>query len=229
MTEEVVGYEALGRWQHPVHGMVPPDVFIAIAEESNLIRDIGRWTIREAVRQLALWKESGLADEKTSVSINLSPKQFDDTGLIEMIANSLLEHGLSPATVHLEVTEGVLISDGDKALTVLRKLEELGVGLELDDFGKGYSSLSYLHRYPFGILKVDRAFVSGLGEKEDSHAIVHTIIALAHTLGMKVIAEGIETECQLAILKTLGCEFGQGFLFSKPLSPHAIQELRKLS
>ncbi len=228
-TKEIVGYEALGRWKHPVHGMVPPDVFISIAEESNLIRDIGRWTIREAMRQLALWKESGLADEKTSVSINLSPKQFDDTGLIDMIAESLLEYDLTPHTVHLEVTEGVLIGDGDLALAVLQSLKGVGVGLELDDFGKGYSSLSYLHRYPFDVLKVDKAFVSCLGEQEDADAIVHTIIALAHTLGLRVIAEGIETEPQLAILRALGCELGQGYLFSKPLPAAAIAELQQLS
>jgi diguanylate cyclase (GGDEF)-like protein/PAS domain S-box-containing protein len=228
-SKEIVGYEALGRWEHPVHGMVPPDIFIAIAEESNLIRDIGRWTIREAMRQLALWKRSGLAYEQTSVSINLSPKQFEDTGLIDMIAESLLEYDLTPSTVHFEVTEGVLISDGDMALAVLQSLKGLGVGLELDDFGKGYSSLSYLHRYPFDVLKVDRAFVSGLGEQEDADAIVHTIIALAHTLGLKVIAEGIETEQQLAILQTLGCELGQGYLFSKAIPPSEIAELHALS
>jgi EAL domain-containing protein (putative c-di-GMP-specific phosphodiesterase class I) len=225
ISRKIVGYEALGRWKHPVHGMVPPDLFIAIAEESNLIRDIGRWTIREALRQLSLWRKTGIADEQTSISVNLSPKQFDDTGLISMIAESLLEYDLPPEALHLEVTEGVLIGDGDMALAVLQSLKAVGVGLELDDFGKGYSSLSYLHRYPFDVLKVDRAFVSGLGEQEDATAIVHTIIALAHTLGLKVIAEGIETVRQLEILRNLGCEFGQGYLFSKALHPTAIAAL----
>lgn len=224
-TKSVVGYEALGRWKHPVHGMVPPDLFIAIAEESNLIRDIGRWTIREAMRQLSVWKQQGIADANTSISVNLSPKQFDDTGLIGMIADCLLEYDLAPETIHLEVTEGVLIGDGEKALEVLRGLKSVGVGLELDDFGKGYSSLSYLHRYPFDILKVDKAFVNGLGQQADADAIVHTIIALAHTLGLKVIAEGIETENQLEILHALGCEYGQGYLFSRPLPPGSIAEM----
>ncbi len=226
-SNRIVGYEALGRWKHPIHGMISPDLFIAIAEESNLIRDIGRWTIREAIRQLALWKETGLADEKTSISINLSPKQFDDTGLIEMITACLLEKQLPPENIHLEVTEGVLIGDGDMALAVLQRLKSVGLGLELDDFGKGYSSLSYLHRYPFDVLKVDRAFVSGLGEEKDADAIVHTIIALAHTLGLKVIAEGIETEQQLEKLRCLGCELGQGYLFSRPLPPLAIAALHR--
>ncbi|MGI4756356.1 MAG: putative bifunctional diguanylate cyclase/phosphodiesterase [Janthinobacterium lividum] len=221
----VTGYEALGRWRHPAHGVVSPDLFIAIAEDSNLIRDIGRWTIQESMQQLADWQARGVVSSSTSVSINLSPKQFEDSELVEVVAGDLRRYDLSPACVRFEVTEGVLIGDVTTALSALKALKAIGVGLELDDFGKGYSSLSYLHRYPFDSLKIDRSFVSGLGKQDDSHAIVQTIIALAHALKLEVIAEGIETKQQEQILRNLGCEFGQGYLYSKAVTAETIEEL----
>lgn len=228
MTGATVGYEALGRWKHPVHGMVSPDIFIAIAEDSNLIRDIGRWTIEESMRQLAEWRSLEVVAPETSVSINLSPKQFDDDSLIDIVKTNLCRYGLPPSCIHFEVTEGVLISDVDSALDVLNRLKRIGVGLELDDFGKGYSSLSYLHRYPFDSLKIDRSFVSGLDRQEDSQTIVQTIIALGHALGLIVIAEGVETKDQKDLLRDLGCELGQGYLFSKPVPPDSIRHNSKL-
>ncbi len=222
---QITGYEALGRWRHPLHGMVSPDLFIAIAEDSNLIRDIGRWTIREAMRQLAKWQTDGLMSRSMTISINLSPKQFEDTELTDVVIRNLNKYSLSPACIHFEVTEGVLIGDVDTALSVLKRLKSIGVGLELDDFGKGYSSLSYLHRYPFDSLKIDRSFISGLGQEEDSDAIVQTIIALAHTLNLEVVAEGVETKQQENILRSLGCEIGQGFLYSKAVAPETIEQM----
>ncbi|MGI4758558.1 MAG: EAL domain-containing protein [Janthinobacterium lividum] len=225
----VTGYEALGRWRHPVHGMVSPDLFIAIAEDSNLIRDIGRWTIQESMQQLADWQARGVVPSSTSVSINLSPKQFDDSELIEVVARNLRRYDLSPACVRFEVTEGVLIADVATALSALKALKAIGVGLELDDFGKGYSSLSYLHRYPFDSIKIDRSFVCGLGKQEDSDAIVQTIIALARTLKLEVIAEGIENKQQEQVLRNLGCEFGQGYLYSKAVTAETVEKTCRAS
>jgi diguanylate cyclase (GGDEF)-like protein/PAS domain S-box-containing protein len=228
-TRTVIGFEALLRWKYGDRGLIPPDTFIRLAEESSLICDIGRWTVREAVRQLASWRSTGLVSAETRVAINLSPKQFGDSALIETLRRELEAAQLSPSCIELEVTEGVLIGDPEEALLVLQKLKALGVGLQLDDFGKGYSSLSYLHRYPFDALKIDRSFVNSLSEGGDGETITRTIIALGHTLGIDVIAEGIETEEQAYRLGTMGCLFGQGYLFSRPVPPPGIEELLKSS
>ncbi|MGI4830801.1 MAG: EAL domain-containing protein [Janthinobacterium lividum] len=223
VTEDVIGFEALGRWKHPTRGMVPPDVFIGIAEESQLICEIGRWTIRVAVRQLAEWRMRGLVSSSTTMSVNLSPKQFGDPDLIEFLRIELARNNLPAACLTMEITEGVLIGNSAEARRVLAELKEVGVGLDLDDFGKGYSSLSYLDRYPFDTLKLDRIFISRLGSEDDSSTITRSIIALGHALELKVIAEGIETRDQLKSLLAMGCHYGQGYLFAKPSAASDVE------
>lgn len=226
-TREIIGFEALGRWFHPKRGMVPPDVFIDIAEESSLICEIGLWTIREALSQLARWRRDGVAGPDMTMAINLSPKQFGDTRLIETLKQELEANDLPGASIELEVTEGVLIGDAEEALRMLEQLKQTGVGLELDDFGKGYSSLSYLHRYPFSSLKVDRSFTNRLGSDEGSLAITKSVIALGRALGLEVIAEGIETERQARFLVEMGCSYAQGYLFYKPMPPAELERTLK--
>ncbi len=222
-TERIIGFEALGRWPHPTRGMVPPDTFIRIAEESNLICDIGRWTLQTAIQQLAAWRGQNLVPPDTTVSVNLSPKQFGDPDLVSFLNSELIRNQLPAACLILEITEGVLIGDSIKASRVLAELKEVGIGLDLDDFGKGYSSLSYLDRYPFDTLKIDRAFISRLGGVDDSSTITRSIIALGHALDLKIVAEGIETRDQLSSLLSMGCSLGQGYLFAKP-SPASEME-----
>lgn len=224
-TEAVIGFEALGRWPHPTRGMVPPDIFIGIAEESNLICEIGRWTIRTAVRQLAVWRQQSVVSLTSTMSVNLSPKQFGDPDLVSFLRSELRRNHLPAASLTLEVTEGVLIGDSDQARRILTELKEVGVGLDLDDFGKGYSSLSYLDRYPFDTLKVDRAFISRLGGADDSSTITRSIVALGHALELKIVAEGVETRDQVAILLSMGCSYGQGYFFARPLPACELEKL----
>jgi diguanylate cyclase (GGDEF)-like protein/PAS domain S-box-containing protein len=218
-TGAITGFEALVRWKHPTRGMVPPDEFIPVAEESDLILSLGRWTLKEAVRQLSQWRRSSEVTSLTTVAVNLSARQFGDSSLVETIREILAAEQLPPNCLELEVTERVLIDDTSAALTTLRELKALGIGLELDDFGMGYSSLSYLHRFPFDALKLDRSFVSCLTEEEDSAAIARTVIALGDALKMEVLAEGIETTEQAQRLAAMGCLYGQGYFFSRPLPP----------
>ena len=224
-TREIVGFEALGRWHHPTRGMVPPDTFIGIAEESELICDIGRWTLSVALRQLAEWRQRAAVPLTTTISVNLSPKQFGDPGLVIFLRTELARNRLPATCLTLEVTEGILIGNTEQASRILTELKNVGVGLELDDFGKGYSSLSYLSRYPFDALKIDRAFVSKLGSEDDSSAITRSIVALGHALNLRVIAEGIETLDQLHLLVAMGCSYGQGYLFAKPSSNTELQQV----
>ena len=218
-TGAIIGYEALVRWKHPTRGLVPPDEFIPVAEESDLILSLGRWTLKEAIRQLAEWRRAGEVTSLTTVAVNLSARQFSDTGLVENIREFLAAEQLPPSCLELEVTERVLIDDTSAALYTLRELKAIGIGLELDDFGMGYSSLSYLHRFPFDALKLDRSFVNCLTEEEDSAAIARTVIALGDALKMEVLAEGIETAEQAQRLASMGCLYGQGYFFSRPLAP----------
>lgn len=224
-TGEIIGFEALGRWPHPTREMVPPDIFIGIAEESSLICEIGRWTIRTAVRQLAKWRKQAIVSSWTTMSVNLSPKQFGDPDLVSFLRAELTHHHLPAACLTLEITEGVLIGDTEQAYRILAELKEVGVGLDLDDFGKGYSSLSYLDRYPFDTLKIDRAFICRLGSEDDSTTITRSIVALGHALKLKVVAEGIETHGQLERLLAMKCTYGQGYLFGKPSPAVEVERL----
>jgi diguanylate cyclase (GGDEF)-like protein/PAS domain S-box-containing protein len=208
---EIIGFEALARWQHPVRGQVSPAEFIPIAEESGLIVEMGEWILREACREAASWPKP------LQVAVNLSPAQFMHGDVVGLVHSILIETGLAPGRLELEITEGVLIEDFDRGLALLRRLKALGVRISMDDFGSGYSSLSYLQAFPFDKIKIDRAFIINLGRNPQSAAIVRAVIDLGHGLEMSIIAEGVETLDQLAFLAKEGCDGVQGYLLGKPL------------
>ncbi|MCP3446908.1 MULTISPECIES: EAL domain-containing protein [unclassified Bradyrhizobium] len=208
---EIIGFEALARWQHPVRGQVSPAEFIPIAEESGLIVEMGEWILREACREAASWPKP------LQVAVNLSPAQFMHGDVVGLVHAILIETGLAPGRLELEITEGVLIEDFDRGLALLRRLKALGVRISMDDFGSGYSSLSYLQAFPFDKIKIDRAFIINLGRNPQSAAIVRAVIDLGHGLEMSIIAEGVETIDQLAFLAREGCDGVQGYLLGKPL------------
>jgi diguanylate cyclase (GGDEF)-like protein/PAS domain S-box-containing protein len=206
----IIGFEALARWLHPVRGFVPPGDFIPLAEESGLIVEMGEWILRQACREAASWPNP------LQIAVNLSPAQFMHGDLVGLVHSILLETGLAPGRLELEITEGVLIEDFDRGLALLRRLKALGVRVSMDDFGSGYSSLSYLQAFPFDKIKVDRAFVINLGRNPQSAAIVRAVIDLGHGLEMSIVAEGVETLDQLGFLATEGCDAVQGYLIGKP-------------
>jgi diguanylate cyclase (GGDEF)-like protein/PAS domain S-box-containing protein len=210
-SSEVIGFEALARWLHPVRGFVPPGAFIPLAEESGLIVEMGEWILREACREAASWPMP------LQIAVNLSPAQFTHGDLVGLVHSILLETGLAPGRLELEITEGVLIEDFDRGLALLRRLKALGVRISMDDFGSGYSSLSYLQAFPFDKIKIDRAFVINLGRNPQSAAIVRAVISLGHGLEMSIVAEGVETQEQLSFLSDGGCDAVQGYFIGKPL------------
>ena len=214
---DLAGFEALVRWQHPMRGTVSPDEFIPIAEETGLIVPIGRFVLREACRQMAEWRENLPGGENLTVSVNLSTKQLAASSLFDDLERILQETGLEPSALKLELTESTLIDDPEAAQTLLERLRARGVRLYIDDFGTGYSSLSYLHHFAIDGLKIDKSFVDMVGQPNRKAAIVPSIVSLAHSLGIDVIAEGVETEEQVEALKHLQCREGQGFLFSRPV------------
>ena len=220
-----VGVEALIRWQHPEQGMVAPGRFIPVAEESGLIIPIGAWVLEEACRQLWDWHQRGEGDLQGSVEVNLSARQIDDPKIVDTIQEILSRTGLPPEHLTLEITESALMKDAAAALVVLQALKEIGVFLAIDDFGTGYSSLSYLQRFPLDILKVDQMFVHDLGRDSGGDEIVSAVISLAHALGLIVVAEGVETAQQLEILRSLNCDFAQGFLFSRAVPARELPSL----
>ena len=217
----VVGCEALVRWQRPEHGLVFPGDFIAVAEETGIVVPMGRWVLREACRQAKAWQR---ADQPLTMAVNASPKQFSQPDLVEHVHQALEDSGLEASALTLEITEGVVMEDASRAGATLAQLTALGVSASIDDFGTGHSSLSRLLHFPVTTLKIDRSFTRGIHTDRGSHAIVLTIVTLAHSLGMRVVAEGIETKEQLVELRALGCDYGQGYLFSKPLEPEAFEE-----
>jgi len=216
LTGKVVGLEALVRWQHPVRGLVPPLQFIPEAEQNGMILPLGDWGLGEACRQMKAWKDSWPAMRALRVCVNLSARQFSRSGLVEHVESQLDQNGLSAAELGLELTESSLSANLAETTEILGRLHHLGVSLHMDDFGTGYSSLSHLHRFPFDVLKIDRSFVQRMVAGEQPLQIVHTILELARVMGMDVVAEGIETEEQLRLLKEMGCRYGQGYLFSRP-------------
>lgn len=218
-TGHTVGFEALVRWQHPQRGILPPSEFIPIAEETGLIVPIGRWVLRQACRQMAEWHKSLKNHPLPSVSVNISLKQLADPGFIDLVARALAESGLNPPSLRLELTESSIMENSPSTLDSLRRLKALNVGLELDDFGTGYSSLSYLHQLPFDAVKIDRSFVSGMPEREGSAQMVETILEMARSLKLDVVAEGVETKEQRDQLAAMGCPLAQGFYFSQPVDP----------
>jgi diguanylate cyclase (GGDEF)-like protein/PAS domain S-box-containing protein len=207
---EIIGFEALARWRHPVRGFVPPSDFIPLAEESGLIFEMGQWILREACREAASWPVP------LQIAVNLSPAQFMHGDVVSLVHSILLETGLAPGRLELEITEGVLIEDFDRGLALLRRLKGLGVRISMDDFGSGYSSLSYLQAFPFDKIKIDRAFVMNLGRNPQSAAIVRAVIGLGHGLEMSIVAEGVETQEQLSFLAEQGCDAVQGYFIGKP-------------
>ncbi len=223
-SRTLIGFEALVRWDHPEFGLVPPKDFIPVAEETGLILTIGQRVLESACRQAREWQETFPASPPFFVSVNLSVKQFNQPGLVENIANLLAESQLPPRCLKLEITESVFSDNIEAAVGLLTQLRELGVQLSIDDFGTGYSSLSYLQRFPIDTLKIDRSFVTQMMENEENLAIVRTIVALAQNLGMDVVAEGVETEDQLKLLRKLECENGQGYLFSTPLGGQQLDQ-----
>ncbi|MDD3528547.1 MAG: EAL domain-containing protein [Gallionellaceae bacterium] len=218
----LVGAEALVRWQHPVRGLVPPAEFIPLAEESGLILIIDHWVLTEASRQIAAWRASGLPD--VTVAVNLSPRQFIREGLVDTIDGIVAAAGIAPAALEFEITENTMMERAEQAAAVLKALSARGFGIAVDDFGTGYSSLSYLKRLPVSKLKIDRSFVTDIPTDANDVAIATAIIQMAASLGLKVVAEGVETEAQRAFLQAHGCDMMQGYLYSQPLDPDAFAE-----
>ena len=224
-TGKITGFEALVRWQHPKQGLVFPGEFIHVAEETGLIIPMGQWIFQTACRQLKDWHQQFPKDPSLLMSINLSGAQFTQSDLVEVIAHTLRAANLEGHQIKLELTESMMMANADGVIALLLRLKSLNLKLGIDDFGTGYSSLSYLHRFPMDTLKIDRSFVSQMDEASNDAEIVRTIIMLSHTLGLDVIAEGIETQAQLETLRQLGCEHGQGYFLAKPLSSEAATAL----
>jgi EAL domain-containing protein (putative c-di-GMP-specific phosphodiesterase class I) len=221
-SNEVHSFEALVRWKHPERGVISPAEFIPIAEETGLIVPIGEWVLREACRQCVQWRAASTTAANWHVSVNVSRIQLLLPGLPETIRQVLQETGLPPAGLHLEITESAVMQDVQQAARTLQAIKDIGVKLDLDDFGTGYSSLSCLHQFPLDVLKIDRSFVANIERGEAFAALIQAVALLARNLGIHVVAEGIETAEQLAVLKALDCEFGQGYFFAKPmLGPQA--------
>ncbi|MDR3792702.1 MAG: EAL domain-containing protein [Terracidiphilus sp.] len=227
-TRRIVGVEALIRWEHPERGLVSPMDFIPVAEESGLILPIGDWGLSEACAQIQRWNSEDRTFGSPRVCVNLSARQFSREGLSDHIEALLRISGVSSTQLGLEMTESSLISDMSTALEVLGELRRLGISLLMDDFGTGYSSLNYLHSFPFDVLKIDRSFVGRMTAGDQALQIVRTIVELARVLGMDVVAEGIETVEQYRLLRDLGCRFGQGYLFARPIPADAVTELLRL-
>ena len=224
-NHQLIGFEALVRWQHPQHGLLSPAVFIPIAEETGLIAQIGDWVLREACQQLCRWQQGSSPNLDLSISVNLSARQVAQLDLVEQIDQILIDTQVNPQALKLEITESVIMENPQFASVMFQELRERQIQLSIDDFGTGYSSLSYLHSFPLNILKIDRSFVQRMTGSAEGVGLVPLIINIAHSLGLTVVAEGIETTQQLAQLKTLNCDLGQGYLFSKPLTAEQATEL----
>jgi diguanylate cyclase (GGDEF)-like protein/PAS domain S-box-containing protein len=222
---EVVGFEALVRWQHPGRGMLDPGEFVPIAEDSGLIESIGRWVQESACRQTLEWQGLRPGQRPLEISVNLSARQVAHRDLADSIAEILDRTGLEPGLLRLEITEGVLVEESASATATLDALSKLGVRLVLDDFGTGYSSLAYLNRFPFDALKVDRSFIEGLGVERERTAIVNAVIGMARALSLDAIAEGVESEAQITELRRLGCDYAQGHLFARALPAEQVTQL----
>jgi diguanylate cyclase (GGDEF)-like protein len=223
-TGKITGCEALLRWQHPNRGIVPPADFIPVAEETELILPIGHWVLQEACQQLRVWQEQKVVDEAFTMSINLSACQFAQSSLIQQIDQVIAQTQIQPSSLRLEITESVIMEGNDTTFQTLQQLRERNICLSIDDFGTGYSSQNYLHAFPVDILKIDRSFVQRLQSTSNHLGLIPAIINIASTLNMVVIAEGVETAEQLAQLRKLKCEFGQGYFFSQPVSAQSATE-----
>jgi EAL domain-containing protein (putative c-di-GMP-specific phosphodiesterase class I) len=221
---ELAGFEALVRWEHPTRGRTLPSEFLSLAEETGLIVAIDRIVLAETCRQLRRWRDAFPA-RALHVSVNLSSRQFRRDDLIEAVVGSIEHAGIAEQTLGLEITEGTIMENAGRATEVLSHLRGRGVMWSIDDFGTGYSSLSYLHRFPVDILKIDQSFVRRIGPREENTEIIRTIMSLARSLGLRVVAEGMETAQQLEHLRARGCDFGQGYYFAHPLEAAGATEL----
>jgi EAL domain-containing protein (putative c-di-GMP-specific phosphodiesterase class I) len=221
-TGQVTGVETLIRWQHPKLGMISPHRFIPIAEESDLIFGLGEWVLRGACSQLHAWQQEGL---ELQVAVNVSARQFCDPKLADLVVAVMADSHVDPRLVEIELTETAIMPDASASILTLESLESRGVSISIDNFGTGYSSLSYLARIPTKTVQIDRSFVCEVNSDEERAAIVRATIEMAHTLGIRVLAEGVETEEQLAFLSRYGCDMMQGYLFSKPLPLDELAEL----
>jgi EAL domain-containing protein (putative c-di-GMP-specific phosphodiesterase class I) len=219
----IVGTEALVRWQHPEHGLLTPASFIDIAEETGLIVPIGQWVLHAACTTQRAWREAGLGPLR--MSINLSPRQFLHEGLMSDIAAIVRLSGGDPALIELEITEGMVMQDPERAVTLLRDMRQIGVHVAIDDFGTGHSSLAYLKRFPVDNLKIDRSFIAEIPADRGDAAITQAIIAMAHSLELKVIAEGVETQAQFDFLAAQGCDEYQGYFFARPMAEEQARAL----
>jgi EAL domain-containing protein (putative c-di-GMP-specific phosphodiesterase class I) len=225
-TGRIEGFEALARWRHPDRGWVSPNVFIPVAEETGLIHTLGRWVIDEACAQAVRWA-GAFPGRPLRMAVNLSAAQFTQADLAEHVERSLHDCGVERGVMHFEITESVILQHEEPGRSILARLREMGVVLCMDDFGTGYSSLGYLHSFAIDELKIDRSFVSGMEFDRRNAQLVQAIVGLARNLGVAVVAEGVETREQLAALRTLGCNFAQGFLFSEPVPPEEAETLLK--
>jgi len=226
-SELIIGFEALVRWNHPSRGMVPPNEFIPLAEETGMVLPIGNWIMKEACYQMREWQEKFPLSDQLTISVNLSTVQLEQPDLSEQIANILDESRLNPKCLRLEITESVIMQNAERAIVTVNRLRKMGVRVSIDDFGTGYSSLSYLHKFPVDTLKVDRSFVNRIGREGENSEIIQTIITLASNLDMDVVAEGIETKEQLEFLRNINCNYGQGFYYSRPVDSSAAADMVK--
>jgi EAL domain-containing protein (putative c-di-GMP-specific phosphodiesterase class I) len=225
VSGRITRVEALVRWDHPAKGLLAPPAFIPLAEEQGLIGPIGRWVLLQACLQARRWQDRFPEAPPLSVHVNLSGRQLEDPRLVGEVAHALEASRLSPRLLTLEITESVLVTDVETMSARLRELKGLGVLLAIDDFGTGYSSLAYLRRFPVDMLKIDKAFVDGIGQGREDTALAHAIVKLSHTLQLHTVAEGIEQAAQAAHLAGLGCQDGQGYHFARPLETAAMTEL----
>jgi EAL domain-containing protein (putative c-di-GMP-specific phosphodiesterase class I) len=222
---EVIGFEALVRWEHPERGLTAPDDFLPIAEDTGLIVPIGAWVLREACAQAARWATESTYGRPLTVAVNLSARQLADPDIVAEVESALADAGLDPSLLVLEVTETVLMENHERAVAVLQALAVMGVRIGIDDFGTGQSSLGYLKVLPVHVLKIDQSFIDGLGKDPEDSAIVEAVVTLAHALGLTVTAEGIETTRQLQALRELGCDLGQGYYFARPQPGEIVRAL----
>ena len=224
-SDKLAGFEALIRWHHPERGLVPPCEFIPIAEETGLIIGIGDWVINQACKQLSIWQSQFIEAKSLKMSINLTCQQIREKNLLEKLDRVLATTGIDGSTIRLEITESSMMDQGEETIAKLEQLRARNIQLSIDDFGQGYSSLSYLHRFPVNTLKIDRTFVEQMSLGGQNFEIIRTIIILAHALDMNVVAEGVETHEQMSMLKQLGCEYAQGYFFSRPIIAAAAEQM----
>jgi predicted signal transduction protein with EAL and GGDEF domain len=222
-SSQIVGVEALVRWRHPEHGIIPPNDFIPLAEETGLIVPIGEWVLRTACSQAMVWQDT--CRRAIRMAVNLSARQFKDENLTQIVLSALGDTGLEPRLLELELTEGTLMDDARATMVMLEQLRGIGVLLSIDDFGTGYSSMSYLKRFDVRALKIDKSFISGLPQDSENAAITRAIIAMAHGLKMIVVAEGVETDEQLLLLEQYGCDLAQGYLLGRPSPQDSITRM----